>query len=79
MRSRVSRPDGLAGRVVCVGGLIDTPCVGGPVPTISIKARLTQVGPIHSRIDLSSQCVRKTLLGIVPHCELWVCKHGFYG
>jgi hypothetical protein len=53
----------------------DTPCVGGPVPTMAVCQRSgsnnwyqSQVGPVHSQTNLGSQCVRGRLLGIVPHC-----------
>ena len=43
MRADVCRgPIGWVGRAVYVGGPTDTSCVGGPVLTIGIKAKLAQ-------------------------------------
>jgi hypothetical protein len=60
-------------RVIDLAGAL---CVDGLVPTIGIG---DQVVPIHSQTNLGSQCGRGRLLEIVPHCELWVGKHGLYG
>jgi hypothetical protein len=61
----------------CVrAALTDAPCVGGPVPTIGIRARLAQC---ILKTNLGSQCVRGRLLGIVPHCLVRVEKHDLYG
>jgi hypothetical protein len=48
----VSRLDGLGGRVVCAGGPLDMPCIGGPVPTIGIGARLAQCISDKSRLTI---------------------------
>jgi hypothetical protein len=74
----VSRLDGLCvcGCAVCAGDSTSEPCVDKLVPTTGIKA---QVSSVHSQTNLISQCVRGRLLVIVPHCELWVGKHGLYG
>lgn len=46
-----------------------------PVPTIGFRARLAQF----ILRQISAHNVRGKLLGIVPHCVLWVGKHGLYG
>jgi hypothetical protein len=74
MWTRVSRPDILGGRAVCAGG-----------PDGHAMCRWSgsynwyqrQVGPVHSQTNLGSQCVRRRLLGIVPHCVVRARKHGF--
>jgi hypothetical protein len=54
---------------------MDMPCVGGPVLTIGIGARLTSAFSDKSRLTM---CEGK-IVGIVPHCLVRMEKHGLYG
>jgi hypothetical protein len=56
---------------VCAGDSADMSYVGGPVLTIGIKTMLTQY-------VLGQHNMSEGLLGIVPHCKLWVVKHDLY-
>jgi hypothetical protein len=59
---------------VCAGHPVDMSCVGGLVPII-VGAH---IGQVYSLTNLISNYVIERLFGIVPHCELWVGKHGLY-
>jgi hypothetical protein len=64
-----TRPDKLGGRAVCAGGPDghDICRRSG-----SNNCYQSQVDLMHSQTNLGSQCVRRRLLRIVPHCVVMV-------
>lgn len=54
-----------------VGDMVGVLCVGGPVQQLVSEIRSI----LYILKQILAQRVRRKLLGIVPHCKLWVDNH----
>jgi hypothetical protein len=62
---------GACSGALCVGDMVGVLCVGGPVQQLVSEIRSI----LYILKQILAQHVRRKLLGIVPHCKLWVGNH----